>query len=411
MPTSPTNGAGSSPVSLNLPVVSEGDPIRAADINNLSAAIEKISMGMGDGYVVQTYGRKSQLTIDDPTTAYRTPWGCMSSGQKLRINIGNVFMNGNDKEFRPLTTYGFAGTTNALGRVFAGNKITFELPGQDAADSLSIPATANGVLTCNFQPGYYYIEVVYSIISNIVENIIKLTIKGDAFLRYSRTEDGIGEYVNPITGKKNDNTYPICTVTENAMIIQGVRSDIFARGADLTIPMPDIPDVDFPDIALPEVFDHPFKIKLEALTNGSYAIVVVPGTVCNVLPKYENGNQLWNDSPWVYTPTSSARPMFIYLSCKPATELEANGGRFPSEVTVKMTYQYDPESFDKDDEGCLLLGVCVAKYIQVPVTDPKGITTYVGKWVASGKQFVSTSVWAERRKYSNQIANYYFYRV
>ena len=409
MPSSPTSGSGSSPASISLPVVAEGDPIRASDFNALATAIEKISMGMGDGYVVQSYGRKSQLTIEDQTTAYRTPWGCMSSGQKLRINIGNVFMNGNDKEFRPLTAYGFAATTTALGRVFAGNKITFQLPGQDAANSLAIKADTGGVLTCNFQPGYYYVEIVYSILSNIIENIVKLTIKGDAFLRYSRTESGIGEYTNPITQKKNDNVYPVCMVTENAMIIQGIRSDIFARGADLSIPMPDLPDL--PDVELPEVFDHPFKIKLEALTNGSYAIVVVPGTVCNVLPTYDNGNQLWNDSPWVYTPGSNARPMFIYLSCKPSTELEANGGRFPSEVKVKMTYNYDPESFDKDDEGCLLLGVCVAKYIQVPVTDPQGVTTYVGKWVASGKQFVSTSVWAERRKYSNQIANYYFYRV
>jgi hypothetical protein len=129
------------------------------------------------------------------------------------------------------------------------------------------------------------------------------------------------------------------------------------------------------------------------------------------MPKYDGGGYLWEDSPWTYNPTSGARPCFIYLSCLPQTELEANGGRFPGSASVKMTYTYDPESFDKDDEGCLLLGVLVAKLVAIPVTDSRGVTTYVNKWVASGKQFVSTSVWAERRKYSNLIANYYFYRV
>jgi hypothetical protein len=416
MATGPNTGAGGSgaPASLNLPFVSEGDAIKASDINNLSSAIEKISIGLGAGYEINTYGRKSTLAIEDQTSHYRAPWSCVRSGGKLLINVGNVFVNGTDNEFRPLSSYGFRDAGIEKGAIFSGNNVKFEVSGADAADSASI-SPKTGILTCDFMAGYYYIEVEYSIFSNLIDNILKLQIKGEAFLRHSATAAGIGQYVSPITQQKNQNVYPICTVTENAIIIQGVRSDIFARGPDLQGALPELPDIEWPDVSLPEVFDHPFKIKLQELNNGKYSIQLVPGTVCNVLPTYgENGPQLWQTSGWDVTPSNSMAPVFIYLACKPGTELEANGGRFPLKVEARKGTYYNPESFDKDDEGTLLIGVLTAvsvAYTKTVKVNGKDEQQTFYKWVAKAKQFVSTSVWAERRKYSELVASYYFFRV
>ena len=411
MATAPNTGAGGSgaPVGLNLPFVSEGDSIKASDINNLSSAIEKISIGMGAGYEVNTYGRKSTISIEDQTAHYRAPWHCVRSGQKLLINVGNVFINGTTNEFRPLSSYGFRDAGTDKGSIFSGNKVKFEVPGADAADSASIKGST-GILTCNFLQGYYYIEVVYDVFSNLIDNILTFQIKGEAFLRHSATQQGIGQNITffGIT-KKNDNVYPVCTVTPNAIIIQGIRSDVFARGADLGGSLPEPPDL--PDVELPDIFDHPFKIKLEG-----NRVQVVPGTVCNILPKYEivegqaTSKNLWETSPLVCSP--SVRPTYVVLKCKPASEYEANGGRFPITATVCLTQNYHPESWDKDDEGCLLLGVIASTWKGVTTTLPSGqLGPVVHQWVPSAKQFVSTSVWAERRKFSNQIASYYFFRV
>lgn len=408
MATSPNSG-NSSPSEFGLPHVAEGDSIKASDINALSAAIEKISIGFGEGYSFSRFGRNGTLNIEDQTAHYRTPWGVVTSGQKLLINIGNVFINGRTKEFRPLSSYGFADAGSEKGMVLAGNKITFELPGQDAESSEAInPST--GVLTCTFKPGYYYIEVVYNVLDDLVNNILTLTIQGKAYLRYSANQENIGQMITFFgVTKRNDNVYPVCSVTENSVIIQGVRSDIFARGPDLAGNLPDLPDL--PDIELPDIFDHPFKIKIE---DGN-RVQVTPGTVCNILPKYEvNGTatslNLWDNSPLTCTP--SARPTYVILKCKPATEYEANGGRFPMSATVCLSQQYHPESWDKDDEGCLLLGVIASNWKGFATTLPSGAAgNTVYRWVPSAKQFVSTSVWAERRKFSNQIASYYFFRV
>jgi hypothetical protein len=415
MATGPNQGSNSGvPAGLNLPFVSEGDAIKASDINNLSSAIEKISIGLGAGYEVNTYGRRSTITIEDQTSHNRIPWSCVRSGQKLFINVGNVFVNGTTNEFRPLSSYGFKGGGLDKGAIFSGNNIKFEVPGADAADSMSIDP-AKGILTCDFLPGYYYIEVEYNIFSNLIENILSLSIKGEAFLRYSETPDGIGEYESPITQQKNQNVYPICSVTTNGIIIQGVRSDIFARGPDLQGQLPELPEIEWPDVSLPEVFDFPFKIKLEQQANGSYTVNLVPGTVCNIVPVYgDSETKLWQQSPWIYSPSAGSLPLYIYLACKPGSELEANGGRFPYRVEARMDNQYHPESYDKDDEGTLLIGVLLAKQIPVTVTvkvNGKDVEQTVMKWVAQAKQFVSTSVWAERRKYSDLPASYYFFRV
>jgi hypothetical protein len=296
------------------------------------------------------------------------------------------------------------------GAIFSGNNVKFEVPGADAADSAAIKAST-GILTCNFLPGYYYIEVVYDVISNLIENILTFTIKGEAFLRYSADRNNIGQMITffGIT-KRNDNVYPVCTVTSNAIIIQGIRSDVFARGADLGGSLPDVPDL--PDVELPDIFDHPFKIKIEA----GNRVQVVAGTVCNVLPKYEivegqaTSKNLWETSPLVCVP--SVRPTYVVLKCKPASEYEANGGRFPMSATVCLTQNYHPESWDKDDEGTLLLGVIASTWKAVSSLSPTGTPLPpVSQWVPAAKQFVSTSVWAERRKFSNQIASYYFFRV
>jgi hypothetical protein len=416
MATAPNTGSGGdgAPVGLNLPFVSEGDSIKASDINNLSSAIEKISIGLGAGYEVNTYGRRSTMTIDDQTASLRSPWHCVRSGQKLLINVGNVFVNGTTNEFRPLSSYGFRDAGINKGAIFSGNNVKFEVPGADAADSAAIKSST-GILTCNFLAGYYYIEVEYNILSNLIDNILTLSIKGEAFLRHSATPEGIGTYISPITLKKNQNVYPVCTVTPNAIIVQGVRSDIFARGPDLQGKLPELPDIEWPDVTLPDVFDYPFKIKLEQLQNGSYTVNLVPGTVCNVMPTYDNtSTYLYQQSPWTYSPGAGARPMFIYLACKPGSELEANGGRFPYKVEARRDYHYNPETYDKDDEGTLLIGVMlsVQKTFQVnAVVNGKDVVQNVTKWVAQAKQFVSTSVWAERRKYSNLVASYYFFRV
>lgn len=415
MATSP-NAGNSTPSEFGLPYVAEGDPIKASDINALSSAIEKISIGFGEGYSFSRFGRNGTLTVEDQTSHNRQPWGVVVSGKKLLINVANVFLNGTDKEFRPLSSYGFSDAGTDKGSVLAGNLIKFEVPGADAADSSSINPQS-GVLACDFLPGYYYIEVKYDIFSNLIDNILNFKVKGEAFLRYSASQDTIGEQITtPFGTKRNDNVYPICTVTGNAVIIQGVRSDIFARGPDLSGDLPDLPDVDWPKVELPDVFDHPFKIKLEQQTNGSYTIQLVPGTVCNVLPRYEdeNGPQLWQTSTWTITPTANMNPVFIYLACRPGSELEANGGRFPRAVVAKRATYYNPESFDKDDEGTLLIGVLTA--VKVPYTQTvkvNGVDTEQTfyKWVAQAKQFVSTSVWAERRKYSDLVASYYFFRV
>ena len=415
MATSPNQGSTSgAPAGLNLPFVSEGDAIKASDINNLSSAIEKISIGLGAGYEVNTYGRRSTMTIEDQTSHNRIPWSCVRSGQKLLINVGNVFVNGTTNEFRPLSSYGFKDATIEKGAIFSGNNVKFQVPGADAADSAAI-SPSTGILTCNFLPGYYYVEVEYNIFSNLINNILNLEIKGEAFLRYSATQDGIGTYTSPITNQKNQNVYPICTVTPNAIIIQGVRSDIFARGPDLQGQLPELPDIEWPDVSLPEVFDYPFKIKLEQMENGGYTVNLVPGTVCNVVPVYgDSETKLWQQSPWQYSPSAGSRPLYIYLACKPATELEANGGRFPYRVEARMDTQYHPESYDKDDEGTLLIGVLLAEqkaFTQTVKVNGKDVQQTVMKWVAKAKQFVSTSVWAERRKYSNLPASYYFFRV
>lgn len=409
MASNPNSGNSGVP-ELGLPRVSEGDSVRASDINALSSAIERISIGMGEGYAVQSHGRKGTLEIADQTSHYRVPWGCQRSGQKLLINVGNVFINGTSKEFRPLSSYGFKEAGFDKGKILSGNLIKFEVPGADAADSTAIKSST-GLLECNFLPGYYYIEVVYDVLSNLVENILTFQIKGDAYLRYSATEEGIGQNVSFFgMTKKNDNVYPVCTVTPNAIIIQGVRSDIFARGPDMGGNLPDPPDL--PDFELPDIFDHPFKIKIEA----GNRVQVVPGTVCNVLPKYEvvegspTALNLWETSPLVCTP--GVRPTYVVLKCKPATEYEANGGRFPITASVCLTQNYRPETWDKDDEGCLLLGVISSNWKGIASTLPNGNAgPTVYRWVPSAKQFVSTSVWAERRKFSNQIASYYFFRV
>ena len=330
--------------------------------------------------------------------------------------MANVFLNGTDKEFRPLSSYGFSDAGTDKGSILAGNLIKFEVPGADAADSSSINAQS-GVLACDFLAGYYYIEVKYDIFSNLIDNILNFRVKGEAFLRHSASPDTVGELITtPFGTKRNDNVYPICTVTSNAVIIQGVRSDIFARGPELRGGLPDIPDVDWPNVELPDVFDHPFKIKLEGLTDGSYSIQLVPGTVGNILPTYESeeGPQLWQESGWRVTPAAGMSPVFIYLVCKPSTELEANGGRFPASVVAKKATFYNAESIDSDSEGTLLIGVLTA--ISVPYTKTvkvNGVDTEQTfyKWIPQAKQFVSTSVWAERRKYSPLTASYYFFRV
>lgn len=388
---------------MGLPRVAEGDPIRASDINQLAEAIERLTIGFGEGYSVVGHGRKGTMTIEDQTSHNRIPWSSVRSGQKLLINIANVFINGTEKEFRPLSAYGFPDASFDKGAVLAGNKITFELSGQDAADSTAInPST--GVLTCDFKAGFYYIEVVYDVLSNLVDNILTFSIKGEAYLRHSATQEDIGQEINwfGIT-KKNENVYPIASVTSNGVIIHGVRSDIFARGPDLAGSLPEPPDL--PDVELPDIFDHPFKIKLDG-----NRVQVVPGTVCNVLPKYEvnqgvpTAKNLWEESPLTFVAGPS--PTYVILKCRPATEYEANGGRFPLSAVVCVSTTYYPESWDKDDEGCLLLGVISSQYKQV-LQDNNPVM----RWVPTAKQFVSTSVWAERRKFSNQIASYYFFRV
>ena len=65
MATSPNSG-NAAPSEFGLPHVAEGDPIKASDINSLSAAIEKIAIGFGeDGKirVIKEYldGRVSRL--------------------------------------------------------------------------------------------------------------------------------------------------------------------------------------------------------------------------------------------------------------------------------------------------------------------------------------------------------------
>ena len=88
MATAPNSGDTSgTPISLNLPFVSEGDPIKASDINNLSAAIERMTLGMGSGYEINNAGRRSSMTIEDQTAHYRAPWACQRNHQKMMITI------------------------------------------------------------------------------------------------------------------------------------------------------------------------------------------------------------------------------------------------------------------------------------------------------------------------------------
>lgn len=193
-----------------------------------------------------------------------------------------------------------------------------------------------------------------------------------------------------------------------------------AGGVQAGLPMPYLgegPSVSFTpggavitqssQLPLPPVIDYPFRITA-FVTQGSDPdyFLCTPGTLNSLCPGYDgnNGTSLTElprpEIPLVFDSTGDGGVSYIYLSAGPN---ETNTYTFPDNNFYANGYpdvsSYSSVQTDDDDFGNVML----AK-----------ITRIVENGVASCKidQYVQSSLWSERRKYSEpDTATYYFWRA
>jgi len=397
--------------SIHIPKVGGGNAIRPRHINKLGEAIDRNSLGSGIGY---THHQTSSGTIlNIRRTFHRAhPWFCYRLGELMAINVGHFYLSNKSKLF-PVGNSGQIQTANSpasniwvpnssfawasditygdsdksYGLHMEGSELFFDIDDmkyltnmqmQDGADPLTTVADA----------GLYYITIAKwsgRQLSNPDDNqdigswndySTAMKDKLVPCMKWASLDDMFA-----VTGT----IYPIATIDEYDNIFQGVASDIFhqaAEAAPLTV-------IVSPSSTDTDVFD----------------ISIVAGTVCNVMPTYGEGNYIWEESDLTATKEDLKTKMhYVVLKCTALAEDEFSGGRFPDKVQAEVLTDYDPSNWDKDDAGYLL----IACFKGVMQKDSQGNET---GFSISINQLVTGSVWAERRKFSDKPASYYFYRL
>lgn len=396
---------------IHLPKVSGGQHLQPKHLNKISEMVEKTTIQSGSGYSVTQSPSGTQINIPKrhkPTH----PWFCSSQGNWLTIDVGNFFMTGNSKVALlgdPAKTV-FLTASNRANEWLSNSMLPWAADFQYASDSKSYGLHMRGSeiwfdiadmnYLANTQMDNGYIPLSTALKSGLYYLTIapwsgrELPTKDDpsasGWNTYSTSKKGA--IVPCIKYADLDDmwdlsgiVYPICTVDESGYVFQGVSSDIFHAVADAP----------------------PFTVTLTKDPNDGtqYILNVVVGTVCNVVPVYDDEETyLWDESTMTVTEDDlKDGVLYVVIECSPKEEDEFSGGKFPEWVIVK-TVKSVAEYADKDDAGYVVIALLRGR----TSTDAEGEKTLQGVEVL---QVVTGSLWAERRKYSDQPATYFFFRM
>jgi len=401
----------------HLPKVSGGQHLQPQHLNKISAEVEKATLQSGAGYTHTQTPTGTQLNI--PRRHRRSfPWCCQSQGNWLTIDVGNFFMTGNSKvallASNPTTAgitpagptatfltatnnrnewisntslpwaagFGYGEDNKSMGLHMQGAEIWFDI---EDMNYLTNTQMDNGYipLSTGLDAGLYYLTIAQW-------SGRELSTADDPnasdWNTYSKANEGRTvpciKYADlDCMFQVSGLVYPICTVDESGYIFQGISSDIFHNVADAT----------------------PFTVTVnpDPDTENQYIVSIVVGTVCNVVPTYDDEETyLWDKSTMTVTDDDLADGVaYVVLKCTPKEEDEFSGGKFPETVTaqiVKTVNEYE----DKDDAGFVVIALLRGREKQ------EG-----GNAGVEVLQVVTGSLWAERRKFSDNPATYYFFRM
>ena len=397
---------------LHLPKVAGGQHLQPKHLNKISEMVEKATLQDGAGYTHTQTPNGTQINI--PRRHKRShPWCCQSQGEWLTIDMGNFFMTGNSKVALvgdPAKTT-FLTATNRANEWISNSSMPWAAAFQYAEDSKSgglhmrsseiwfdIP-DMNYLTNTQMDNGYIPLSTA------LKSGLYYLTISSWSGRQLPTEDDPSAAVWNTYSTSKKGSivpcikyadldcmfdisglVYPICTVDESGYIFQGVSSDIFHAVSDAP----------------------PFTVTMtvDPEDDEQYILNVVVGTVCNVVPVYEDEETyIWDESTTRVTKDDleESEIMYVVIECTPKEEDEFSGGKFPEWVVVKVVKTVE-EYADKDDAGYVVIALLRAR----TSTDAEGEKTLQGVEVL---QVVTGSLWAERRKYSDALATYYFFRM
>jgi len=393
---------------IHLPKVAGGQHLQPKHINKISEMVEKTTVQSGSGYSVTQSPSGTQINIPKrhkPTH----PWFCQSQGNWLTIDMGHFFMTGNSSVALvgdPAKTT-FLTTTNRANEWLINNSkpwaASFGYPSDSKSNGLHMGSSeiwidiegANYLANTQMDNGYIPLSMP------LLSGLYYLTIAGWSGRELPTKDDPSASVWNVYSKSKKGSIvpcikyatlecmfglegiiYPICTVDESGYIFQGVSSDIFHAVADAP----------------------PFTVTmtLDPDNDEQYILNVVVGTVCNVVPVYEDEETyLWDEPTTKVTKADleEAGILYVVIECTPKEEDEFSGGKFPEWVVVKVVKTVE-EFADKDDAGYVVIALLRGR------TSTEGVFSGV-----EVKQVVTGSLWAERRKYSDALATYFFFRM